>query len=527
MYARTEIAADQVTNPMRERRSNFRSERGEATSWLVLILGLVFAAVAAGGPVANIFGGLVDQIETTAVGEAPHDDSAGGDNGDGNIDGVGGDLSPEDNGAAEDLPLADSADPGVPRPGPTPEITPPPADGTGETVGDYEVRAADAVDGDAAAEAALRRLLASEAFSELPEDVQIALLAQVENYPDALSVANLARLVEKEWFQEMDLEDAQRAAKFVAALSVYEGGDADILRNSLDVILDPNSDTSFGFKAYTNDPNTITFGTARASENIFWLNEVLISVGNDPLDLGFHWATEQGLTNTFAHEVSHIVNGDAVSATFDYFMAEYRANIVGTTAQTGEAPTVDSALLGNLLFLLDQPPGSTSVYLNITNALADEDEGPLIADFVSEILGEELEPGEVIDALDDAKAAAEQAEADAAAALAQWEQDRADAIAAGDPVPPKPADVSFPVAPTPVPGVEGGPNVLDNSVDYSPPGPPTIYMPPPPTPPADPVVQPPSPPPSDPSTPVPPPGAPAPPGAELPTIELIDESRTP
>jgi|GEM_PF-5126971 len=492
-------------------------------SWFVLVIGLIMALVAARGPIGDAFGGVVDSVESAAIDEV----LPGGATDSGNVgEGPDGEAGP---GGEEP---EDSADPGV---GPAPEVTPspppPPApDGTGETVGDARVRALAAVEGDDVAHRALISLLTSEAFSELPEDAQLALLAQVENYPDALAIENLERLAAKEWFQEMDLEDTQRAAKFVAALSVYEGGDATLLANSLDAILDPSSDITFGFKPYTNDPGTITKGSANAASNTFWLNEVLVSSGNDPLDLDFHNQTETGITDTFAHEVNHIVNGDTVSKTFDYFMAEYRANVVGATAQLGHTPTLNSDFLGDIKFLLDRPATSTSVYTNISDALADVNaegtgEGDKIAAFVSEILGEEVAPDEVVAALGDAITAAEQAEADAAAAQAQWEQDVADALAAGDPVPSQPADVTFPTAPTPIPSEEGDLNVLDNDFDF--PSVPELWVPPPP-PAGLPQLEP--SPPTGPPPPAPPPGAPSPSplvpeaGAELPTIVLIDDS---
>ncbi|HEY0682027.1 MAG TPA: hypothetical protein VGD45_06835 [Steroidobacter sp.] len=222
----------------------------------------------------------------------------------------------------------------------------------------------------------IRSLLEDGQFAELSTEQKTAVLSQVANYPDSRSIANLERLIQKDWFQDFGIEDQQRALKLVAFLSQYNGGDATVIANTLDKFLAADAPYTMDFEA----PNG-TFGTALDDE--FHLFRGFVDAGNGPLDTT-NDDTMHLVTHTFAHEVNHLVNGDTVSETFEYFNAEYRGFYVGFRAEHGRDPTVDE-VLDRVRFMLTATDGA---YENIAQALQNGGtESEQIIAFMERLLG--------------------------------------------------------------------------------------------------------------------------------------------
>jgi len=269
--------------------------------------------------------------------------------------------------------------------------------------------------GDPDAQAAFESLIYADTFTDGPDfDERTALLSADGNYPDPTSITNLEQLTTREWFTDLDLADTQRSAQSVAFLTQYTGGDQDVINNTLDQILADDSTIVLRW----DDLGTSLFGTAGGG--VITLNRDMLADGNGLVDIS-NASTERMLTHTVAHEVNHVVNNDTVSSSFEYFMGEYRAFYVGEQARYGTTPTAGQ-VRGRVSALLT---ATTGAYSNIADALGDPVQGPLIADFVSGIVGHEVTPENVVAEL----AAIDDASID---------------------------------APTPI-SVDGGPNNLDNS----------------------------------------------------------------
>lgn len=229
--------------------------------------------------------------------------------------------------------------------------------------------------GDATFVRNLTHLLLDRRFTELGSDTQTAVLSQVRNYPDARSVHNLERLVQKDWFRSMSLQDQQRSLATIAFLSQYDGGDRTIIDNTLDRFLDPASTHQFDWTK-----TGTAYGSAGTRD--FHFNRRYLRAGNDPIDRG-NDDTLHMVTHTAPHEVNHIVNNDRVAQTAEYFQQEYRAYFVGFRAQHGRDPT-RAEVLGRVRHLLTDTDGA---YNNIRLALADPVEGPKIVAFMQQLLG--------------------------------------------------------------------------------------------------------------------------------------------
>ena len=194
--------------------------------------------------------------------------------------------------------------------------------------------------GDNGLPANIRSLIGSEGFQGLPVEEQTAVLSQVRNYPDSRSVANLERLAAKDWFQDFDLGDTQRAVKTIAFLSQNDAGDQTIISNTLDLFLADDAPYHFDFS------ETSAYGSVPSNQDdLFKINPNYIGADNNPVDTSQRSA-EQGelrvIGHTFVHEVNHMRNWDrSLSLNSSYgFHEEYRAFYVGAQAQSGRTPTV-------------------------------------------------------------------------------------------------------------------------------------------------------------------------------------------
>lgn len=185
----------------------------------------------------------------------------------------------------------------------------------------------------------LLSLIQNPNFAGLPADTQTAILSQASNYPDSRAVANLERMVDQQWFRDQDLADQQRSAKLVAHMSADDTGDRDIIENTLDRFLAPNADYKLQWLPIAADPGNVTLGYA--SGDTLTLNEDLVPADNNPVGTGMD---ARVIENTSAHEVSHLVNGDTPSQTFEYLNEEYRAWYVGYEAQNGRPPSNQEAM---------------------------------------------------------------------------------------------------------------------------------------------------------------------------------------
>jgi hypothetical protein len=221
----------------------------------------------------------------------------------------------------------------------------------------------------------LKKLIEDPKFKALKPDEKTAVLSQMKNYPDARSVDNVQKMLQKDWFTGFDLADKQRALKTVAFLSQHDTGDRAIIDNTLNKFLAPGATYKFDFTA------TSGYGSATGKTD-FHFNPAYVPDGNDKLDISnddiFHTAT-----HTFAHEVNHLVNDVPLDKTYDYFMDEYRAFYVGFKAQYGRDPT-RAEVLERAQHLITATSGA---YDNIRQALADPVQGPKIVEFMKKVLG--------------------------------------------------------------------------------------------------------------------------------------------
>jgi hypothetical protein len=274
---------------------------------------------------------------------------------------------------------------------------------------------------DGTATAALADLVDAEPFSHhLDYGERTALLWQVANHPAPAAITNLERLAGKDWFRDADLEDVQRSAKIVAHVSVHGTGDRSVLDNTLDLFLADDAPYRFDW-----EQNGGAYGSAGGDE--FHFNRAHLDAGNGSVadsvpSGGSERDTEHMATHTVAHEVNHLVNGDRVAQSYEYFMGEYRAYWVGHVAQYGTPPS-RAEVEARVRYLLTAP---SRAYARIAAAVDDPVEGPLIAAFVEGVVGRPVTAETVVDE-----------------------------ITAGVTDPDEPA-------PVPVP-VDGGPNSLDNA----------------------------------------------------------------
>ncbi len=211
----------------------------------------------------------------------------------------------------------------------------------------------------------LLEMVTSDSFRTLPEQAQVALLSQAANYPNPTSIENLTRLAGADWFRTRpagvspdmtDLAHQQRSAAMVAELSARidrlertpnatEGQreSCRILDNTVNQFLPTRAADGtvtqgrfrVSWETYHDAPNHITYGSA--IDGTLSLNSAIIPAGNGRVP-----DTEEAqhvVLSTTPHEVNHLMNGDRVRPTFEYFMGEYGAWYAGYVAEHGKEPT--------------------------------------------------------------------------------------------------------------------------------------------------------------------------------------------
>lgn len=193
--------------------------------------------------------------------------------------------------------------------------------------------------GDTQLPGAIRDLIEDPEFADLSAQDKNSVLAQVNNYPDAVAASNIERALQKDWFQDQGSDDKQRSLKLVAELSLNSSGDRTIIDNTLNRFLSPDSDYNLEWKSIPDEGGNTTWGYA--DDETLTLNSNKVPADNNAVTGS---DAQYVIENTTAHEVSHLVNGDKTNETFDYLNQEYRAWYVGYQAENGKPPSNQEAL---------------------------------------------------------------------------------------------------------------------------------------------------------------------------------------
>ncbi len=229
------------------------------------------------------------------------------------------------------------------------------------------------------------RLIGNKNFDKLDAAAQTAVLSQVGNYPDAKVVGNLERMIGKDWFQDFDAGDKQRALKLVAYMSYPRSGvDQNIIDNTLEKFLAEDAPYTLKLESITSKGSGTTYGTA--GDGVMTINQDLVAADNKKLienDTTRHLAL-----HTVPHEINHLINDDKVAETFDYLNEEYRAWYVGFKAENGRPPSNEEALERWTYFL---DPNSGYYDSAAKGALADAGESAKIFDLLSKLTGETVD----------------------------------------------------------------------------------------------------------------------------------------
>lgn len=199
--------------------------------------------------------------------------------------------------------------------------------------------------GDPGFPASLKHLIESDRFGDRDAAERTAVLSQVKNYPESAVASNIERMLAKDWFQGQSFEDKQRSLKTIANMSADDTGDRTILDNTLNRLLDPDSDYKLKWQDKAPDSNgNITLGWNPNGSHDVYLNSRLLTADNGPIDTSKDWAGKSLGMDTLNHELSHAINDDKTDQTFDYLNEEYRAWYVGYEAEHGHPPSNKEAL---------------------------------------------------------------------------------------------------------------------------------------------------------------------------------------
>ena len=228
----------------------------------------------------------------------------------------------------------------------------------------------------------MKNLLADPKFEALKPEEKTAVLSQAKNYADPRAVANMQRMLQKDWFTGQDLGDKQRSLKMVGYLSTHDTGDRKVIDNTLNKLLDPKSDFKLEWKTYTGN----THGEGDHKTNTISLNKGFIAADNNKMVENVK--TQHMVLSTMPHEVNHILNKDEVAETYKYFEAEYRAWHVGFQARYGRAPTNEEAMKQRISWQLD-PSSFYGKYAK--EALKDPKEAAKFYDLLSKMSGQKVD----------------------------------------------------------------------------------------------------------------------------------------
>ncbi len=198
-----------------------------------------------------------------------------------------------------------------------------------------------AAGGDPAYAANLQKLIQDPKFKNLKPAEKTAVLSQTKNYAFPDAVANIDRLIHKDWFRSEGLGDKQRSLKLIGRLSTYVNGDKQVIGNTLEKLLGDHSPIKLEWKDYpVSKKHGTTYG--EMGDNVLSLNKNKIPADNNRLHEDED--TTDLAIGTSSHEVNHSVNNDKVADTFAYFEDEYRAWFVAFKAEHGRPPTNQEAM---------------------------------------------------------------------------------------------------------------------------------------------------------------------------------------
>ena len=230
----------------------------------------------------------------------------------------------------------------------------------------------------------IKKLLDDTKFQTLNEAERTAVLSQVKNYPDARSVNNIQRMLQKDWFTSQDLADKQRSLKTVGYLSQYDAGDRRVVDNTLEKFVGEKSDYKLVWKEYKDKAGSTTYG--EADGKTLWLNKGIMAADNQKMVENA--STKHLVLSTTPHEVNHLLNGDKVAKTYKYFEAEYRAWYVGFKAQNGREPTNQEAMQQRISWQLN-PDSFYGKYAK--DALKDPAEAAKFYDLLGKMSGQKVD----------------------------------------------------------------------------------------------------------------------------------------
>lgn len=231
----------------------------------------------------------------------------------------------------------------------------------------------------------VKTLLDDVKFQALKPEERTAVLSQVKNYPDPRSVANIDRLLKKDWFTSQDLGDKQRSLKMVGYLSQHDSGDRKVIDNTLEKFLGAKSDYTLVWKEYKDKAGAgTTFG--EGDDKTLWLNKGIMAADNNKMVINDN--TKHLVLSTVPHEVNHLLNGDKVASTYKYFEAEYRAWYVGFKAENGREPTNQEAMEQRISWQLN-PNSFYGKYAG--EALKDPKEAAKFYDLLSKMSGQKVD----------------------------------------------------------------------------------------------------------------------------------------
>jgi hypothetical protein len=240
-----------------------------------------------------------------------------------------------------------------------------------------------AAHGDSKYSANLKQLITDPKFQSLGAPEKTAVLSQTKNYPDAGSVKNIDRMLQKDWFTGQNLADKQRSLKTIARLSQDRPHtDRGIINRTLDKLLGDKSPYNLEWKNYAIGDDTYGQG----GHNTLFVNRGMIPAGNDKMVENED--TDHLTLNSMPHEINHLLNNDLVADTFHYFEGEYRAWYVGFQAQNGRVPTNQEAMEQRIRWQFDP---DSSYGQHAAEAMKKPAEAQQFYDFLASVTGAKVD----------------------------------------------------------------------------------------------------------------------------------------
>lgn len=234
----------------------------------------------------------------------------------------------------------------------------------------------------------LASLVRAPSFQAAQQVDQTSMLSQARNYPNTQSIGNIERLSGKLWFAAQSHEDKQRSLKTIAYMSQPDRGDRNIMNNTLEKLLGPDSKydiewTEFhGHKAgHAVDEDTLQLERAYApADNGPGRPAAMDFVGN----------------NIVPHEVNHLLSDYKVESSFKFVEDEYRGWYVGHQAQHNRPPSRAEAAAYFKKAYID---GITGIYGGTASGVRRGPEAHKFYDLISKATGTRIDANNFADAL--------------------------------------------------------------------------------------------------------------------------------